>query len=211
MERRAGLAAMAGAVMAIVGNGALLLVDPSVPKHQVSYPLLTGAYAAGQLWFALTQALMTVGIVTLVRSSLVAPGRGRSVFGILAGIGMAITVPGELILIAVSSDDVDSSAASAASTVFGVGMLLAVIGLIGYGVLALRQRRWAWPWPAWPITFALFQLLVVTPVSLALGFASLASFVVIALSDAWVALLGWHLFGERAGDESTRPAQSVGA
>ena len=58
MQSLFGRAAIAGAAMAIVGNAVLVLIDPAVSDDRVSYPLSTGAFAAGQVWFAVTQALM---------------------------------------------------------------------------------------------------------------------------------------------------------
>jgi hypothetical protein len=197
MERRAGIAAIVGATAAIVGNTVVLLVDPAVGDDRVSYPLSTGAFAVGQVWFALTQALMALGIFALARSTIVAPGRGRSLQGAMAWAGMAITVPGELVLIGVAARDVDSNAAATASSVFGVGIFLADLGLIGLGVLALRQRRWSLPWRALPLTYGLFQLLVATPLSLSQGFASVASYVGIAVADVLMALIGVALLQNR--------------
>lgn len=182
------MAISANAVVEVVG-----LTDPSVQADQVSYPLTTSTFAVGQIWFAVTQALMTIGIWGLVRSTLVTASRSRTVLGAMAVLGMALTVPGELILITVASRDADSGAVSAASTFFGVGVLLANVGLTGFGVQAMRQRRWTLPWRVLPLTFALFQLLIATPVSLALGFASLASFAVIAMADLLMALIGLAL------------------
>lgn len=93
----------------------------------------------------------------------------------------------------VAGSKTDSSAASAASAVFGLGVLLADIGLIGYRVLALRQRAWPTPFAALPLTLGLFQMLIVTPVSLAAGFTSTASFVVIAAADLLIAAAGVSL------------------
>src|SRR4051794_15924783 len=191
MRRGAGFAAMAGAFMAIAGNAAVTLAHPSVPKAQTSYPLSAAVFSLGQVWFAMTQALMAVGILGLVRRSSAATGRRAATFGAVAVAGMIITVPGELALIAVAAKDVDSAATSAVSSVFGIGTLLADIGLIGFGLSALRQRRWMLPARVLPLTFGVFQLLIVTPVSLSLGFSSAASFVAIAVADLLMAGIGW--------------------
>jgi hypothetical protein len=211
MQRSLGRASIVGAAMAIAGNAVLVLIDPAVSDDRVSYPLSTGAFAAGQVWFALTQALMALGIVGLVRSRAVDDRRSARVLGGLAVVGMWLTVPGELVLVAVASRDVDSGAAAAASGVFGLGVLLADVGLIGFGVLALRQHGWALPWRAVPLLLGLFQLLVVTPVSLSLGFASVASFAVIAVADLLTALIGVALLREPETAEFSALPQSVGA
>lgn len=54
--RRCGLAAVAGAALAILGNAFLFIVNPAVPDDRLSYPLSPQAYVPMQLFFALTQA-----------------------------------------------------------------------------------------------------------------------------------------------------------
>jgi hypothetical protein len=238
---------LVGAALAITGNAIVLGADARVPSDRVSYPLSSTTFSWLQAWFALAQALMTVGVFALVRSGLVAPGRAGSAFAALATVGMALTAPGELVLIAVADSKTDSSGASTASSVYGLAVLLASAGLIGYGVLALRQRsrsvapsalspasdpgrlarpvtlaallsangpgRRARPVPlaALPLVLGVFQVAVVTPVSLAAGFASTASFVVIALADLLVAAIGVQLV--RLPDTSVLPpaAQALAA
>jgi hypothetical protein len=129
------------ALLATAGNALVHASLPVVAGERVSYPLSVPAFQLGQVFFALTQALMAVGIVALVRSRAVAPGRTARVFGWLAIVGMVLTVPGELLLILVAGSEVDSAAASAVSAVYGIAVLLTDIGLIGYSALALRQRR----------------------------------------------------------------------
>jgi len=108
-------------------------------------------------------------------------------------------VVGELALIPVASESADSGKATAASSVFGLGILLADLGLIGVGVAAVRQRRWPLLAGVLPIALGLFQLLIVTPISFTYGFASLASFLAIAAADVLVALMGFVLLRRSAG------------
>jgi hypothetical protein len=213
-QRTAGIAAITGAVLAIVGNAALFVVHPVVPKDKLSWPLSPHSYVFVQLFFALTQALFALGIIGMVRSGIVRPGRWARVFGILAIIGVTLTVPGELVLIAGRHDDATASAVNQLSTVFGLGALLSDAGLIGLGVLALRQRRWPRGWVALPLALGAFQLLVVTPVSFAAGFTSVASNVAIGIADALTALIGIRLLHPtdsdvpRSAAASTPPSRS---
>lgn len=192
-SRWAGAAVIAGALLEFAGNAVVHSSSPVVASDRVSYPISIHAFQVGQVFFAVTQALIAVGIVALVRSDAVAPGRAARVFGWIAVVGIVLTVPGELLLIPVAGSDVNSAAASTVSTVYGIAVLLTDIGLIGYGVLALRQRRWPAARRLLPLVFGLFELLVVTPVSLAAGFASTASFVAIALSDVLLVAIGLAL------------------
>lgn len=75
-------------------------------------------------------------------------------------------------------------------------------------MLAVRQRRWPVGWRLLPLVLGLFQLLVTTPVALAVGFASSAAFVVIALSDLLVAGVGLALVREPVAAEPLPAARS---
>jgi hypothetical protein len=206
--RRCGLAAIVGAALAVLGNACLFAVHPAVPDDRLSYPLSAQAYVWMQLFFALTQALLAAGVVGLVGSDVVRPSRAARVLGGLAVVGMLLTVPGELVLILVRGAAADASSADTASSVFGLGVLLADIGLTGVGVMALRQRRWPRPWAALPLVLGLFQLFVVTPASFAFGFASVASNVVIGIADVLTALIGVGLIrlSSRAGQGELLPS-----
>jgi hypothetical protein len=201
IQKRGGQAAIAGALLAIAGNALLLAATPTVPHDQVSYPQSTRAFQVGQVFFALTQALMAAGVITLVRSRAVRPNRARRVFGWLAGAGIVLTVPGELLLIPVAGASVDSGPATAATTFYGLAVLLTDAGLIGFGILALRHRRWPAGRRLLPLTLGLFQLLVVTPVALSADFASIAAFVVIAVADLLTAGIGLALVRDPAPDQ----------
>ncbi len=168
-------------------------MHPVVPGDKLSWPLSPHDYVFMQLFFAFTQLLMAAGIFGLTRSGAVRPGRAARVLGTLAVTGMALTVPGELVLILVRGDNADASAVSTLSGVFGLGVLLADVGLIGLGILALRQRRWSRGWAALPLALGAFQLIVVTPVSLTAGFTSVASNVAIGVADVMTALIGVRL------------------
>ena len=188
-----GIAAITGALLAIAGNAVVLAAQPNAPAHVVSYPLSPHDFRLGQVFFAFTQALTALGIVALVRSGIAGPGRRARVGARLAVAGFLLTIPGELVLALVADAATDSGRASAASSVFGIGVLLADLGLILFGVSALRAAVWPRSWAALPLALGVFQLVVVTPVALGAGFASVAAFLVITAQDLLVALLGWQL------------------
>jgi hypothetical protein len=192
-QARGGLCAIAGVVLGVGADILTHTAHPVVPHDRVSYPLSSATWAWFQVFFALTQALMAIGIATLVRSSLVAPGRARTVFAALAAAGMALTVAGELFLITAAGATNDSPAGVSASTVYGVIVLLTDAGLIGYGVPALRQRAQPRSLAVLPLVLGLFHLLVLTPVSLGQGFASGASQLVFAISYLLYAAIGYVL------------------
>ena len=204
MQRTYGTAAVVGATLAIIGNAALFAVDPAVPSNKLSWPLSPHTYVFMQVFFALTQLLMGLGVLGLVRSDIVRSSRAAHVLGALAVGGMALTVPGELALILVRHDNSDASAVGSLSSVFGLGVLFADIGLIGLGAMALRQRRWTRGWAVLPLALGIFQLLVVTPVSLAEGFTSVSSNTAIGVADALTALIGVRLLRPKPAREPTK-------
>lgn len=195
--RYGGIAAILGAALAIVGNALIVVAAPAAAPDTVSYPLSVTQFRWAQLFFAVTQALMAYGILELVRSGAVQRRRSTIAFSFLAVIGFALTVPGELVLIPIAADASDSTAAAAASTVFGAGLLIADLGLIGYGLTALRDHHWPRPWAALPAVLGAFQLLVVTPVALSTGFASTPTFVTITLANVLIAAIGLRLVKTR--------------
>lgn len=200
-----GRAAIVGALLAVAGNAVVLGAEPRVSADVVSYPLSTRAFQLGQGFFAVTQALMALGILALVRLDIAGRGRWARVGTLLAILGFLLTIPGELVLALVADAATDSARATAASSVFGLGVLLADAGLVLLGIAALRARVWPRPWAGLLVALGLFQLLVVTPVVLGAGFASGAAFVVITVQDLLVALLGVRLLGEHDG----RPRASI--
>jgi hypothetical protein len=208
LQKRCGSAAIVGALLAIVGDAVVLAATPAVADDRVSYPLTTHAFQLGQVFFAFTQALMAAGIVALVRSRAVRPSRWGRIFGGLAIAGIVLTVLGELALIPVAGANINGASASAVSTMYGIAVLLTDVGLIGFGVLALRQRQWPAGWRLLPLALGLFQLLVTTPVALSAGFASAAAFTVIAIADLLTAGIGLALIREPAAVESLAAAPS---
>jgi hypothetical protein len=188
-----GGGAILGALLAVAGNAVVLGAAPHVPATVVSYPLSAHDFQRGQVFFALTQALMALGIVALARTRIAGGGRRARVGAVLAVAGFLLTIPGELVLAVVADAATDSGRATVASSVFGLGVLLADTGLVVLGIEALRARVWPRRWAGLLVVLGLFQLLVVTPVALGAGFASAAAFVVITVQDVLVALLGVRL------------------
>jgi hypothetical protein len=107
----------------------------------------------------------------------------------------------------VADASVNSTEAAAASSLFGIGVIFADVGLIILGWAALRARVWPPQWAALPLALGAFQLLIVTPVVLTAGFASAASLVVITLQDVLVASIGCALIARASGGATAISAE----
>src|SRR5437879_3975959 len=132
--RNTGLCCVAGGLLAITGNAVTANAEPAVAKGVLSYPLSTGVYFAAQLFFALTQALMFMGVLGLVRARAAGPGRLASAGTALAALGMGLTVPGELALGLFGGSASESATVNAISSLFGLATVLASLGLILAGI-----------------------------------------------------------------------------
>jgi hypothetical protein len=148
-------------------------------------------------------------MVALVRSEVVRPGRIVRVLGRLAIIGTVRTVPGELVLIPVAGSNIDAASTTAPSTLYGVAVLLADIGLIGVRRPGIAATSVASRVEVLPLLLGLFQLLVVTRVLLVAGFASTAAFVVITISDLLTGGISLALVREPSADEWPASTQAV--
>ena len=186
----AAVAALVGAAVAIVLNAIVMFAPAAGKPGLVAYPQAVDDYRSGQIVFAATQLLMGIGLFAMIRCRR-APlsGMGR-VGGWLAIVGWAITVPGEIIIGVVADQSVDSDAATVATTVYGVGVLLADIGLILFGIAVIRSRSWWLSWRPLPLILGVVQLVVVTPVLLVIGFIGVPAFAVLVVQDVLVALIG---------------------
>lgn len=63
----------------------------------------------------------------------------------------------------------------------------------GYGVAALRTRLQPAGWAALPLVLGAFQLLVVTPLAIGVGFTSVLTYTAMALADLLVVAIGVRL------------------
>lgn len=205
VNSRLAKAAIVGAALAIVGNTLVLLAEPDAASGTVSYPLTPDDFRLGQVFFALTQAGMTLGMVALARTAVSRRTRPAKVGANLAVIGFVITVAGELVLALVADAATDSGRVNAASSVYGIGILLADLGLIMLGLSALRAASQRRTGAVLLLLLGIFQLAVVTPVSFAAGFASLGSYLVIALQDLLIAMVGLAMI-QRLFDGRGEPA-----
>jgi len=186
----AGIAALAGGVLAIVLNAVVMFAPAAGTPGLVAYPQTVSDYRAGQVVFAATQLLMGFGLFAMIRSRIARIGTIGRVGGWLALVGWAITVPGELIIGVVANQPMDSDAAGVATGIYGVAVMVADIGLILFGVGVLRSPAWRHTWGALPLALGIVQLFFVTPVLLVIGFIGIPAFIALVVQDLLVALIG---------------------
>ena len=121
--RNAGILCIAGALIAMTANALSAQADPAVAEDITSYPLSTSVFVVAQILFALTQAMMLMGVLGLVRAHAIGRTTLATIGAWLAVIGIGLTVPGELGFGIIASSETDSTSAMIVSTFFGLATL----------------------------------------------------------------------------------------
>ena len=177
----AGLLCIAGALIAMAANALSAQADPAVAEDIISYPLSPGVFVVAQILFALTQAMMLMGVLGLVRAHAIGRTRLATIGAWLAVIGIGLTVPGELGLGIIASSETDSTSAMIVSTFFGLATFLGSLGLILAGIGAIRARVWTGWRRFTPLLAGGYYFVVLLPVFIAVGVGNL-----------W-AITGWNI------------------
>ena len=179
--RNAGILCIAGALTAMTANALSARADPAVAEDIISYPLSTGVFVVAQILFALTQAMMLMGVLGLVRAHAIGRTRLATIGAWLAVIGIGLTVPGELGFGIIASSETDSTSAMIVSTFFGLATLVGSLGLILAGIGAIRTRAWT-SWRRFtPLIVGAYYFVVLLPV-----------FIAVEVGNLW-AITGWNI------------------
>jgi len=179
--RIAGILCIAGALIAMAANALSARAEPAVAEDVISYPLSPGVFVLAQILFALTQAMMLMGVLGLARTHAIGRNRLATIGAWLAVIGIGLTVPGELGLGIIASSETDSNSAMIVSTFFGLATLVGSLGLILAGIGVIRARVWT-SWRRFaPLIAGGYYFVVLLPVFIAAGVGNL-----------W-AITGWNL------------------
>ena len=179
--RIAGILCIAGALIAMTANALSAQAAPAVAEDITSYPLSTGVFVVAQILFALTQAMMLMGVLGLVRANAIGRTKLATIGAWLAVIGIGLTVPGELGFGIIASSETDSTSAMIVSTFFGLATLVGSLGLILAGIGAIRTRAWT-SWRRFtPLIVGAYYFVVLLPV-----------FIAVEVGNLW-AITGWNI------------------
>jgi hypothetical protein len=148
-SRRGGALCLAGAgLTAVVAVGVQALVIPTtdVSDKVWSYPWSPGTLVPVSLGYALLHLVVLAGLRGLVRSGVTGSGRAARVGGSLLLAGTALLAVGELASIPVRNEKLDTISAGVVGAVFGLAILLSLIGLFVLSGTTARAwegwRRW---------------------------------------------------------------------
>jgi hypothetical protein len=148
--RSLGAACVAGGLLGVAITAVQVGVSPSstVPDDLWRFPWSSGAFVVIGLLWSVSHALVLAGLVGLRRSGHAGPGRAAATGAALAIAGTGAILAGELAGITIRDQAEDSSAAGLVVAVYGVGTLLATIGLLLVGRRVLRTGSWV-GWRRW--------------------------------------------------------------
>jgi hypothetical protein len=144
MERRMGLAGVAGGMVLAVGAVATQVAQASttVSDQAWSYPWSSGTSIATSAVWAAAQALLVIGLLGLRRSGAAGSSRAAGAGLWLALAGTALILAGHLGSIPVADQTVDDTGVQLVGGLFGLGTILTAAGLLLAGRATLRAGRW---------------------------------------------------------------------
>src|SRR4051794_14993473 len=144
MERRMGLAGVAGGTVLAVGAVAAQVAQASttVSDQAWSYPWSSGTSIAVSAVWGAADALLVVGLLGLRRSGAAGSSRAAGAGLWLALAGTALILAGNLGSIPVADQTGDDPGPQLVGGLFGLGTILTAAGLLLAGRATLRAGRW---------------------------------------------------------------------
>lgn len=131
---------------AVQGDGALITAAyrgaSPISDEQLSYPWADATAITTSLLWGTTQVLFVIGLVAFSRSG-AAPSKAGQLGARLAVAGSLFYVVAHAISLVAYDAALDDPIALVVVTCFGVGTLLAAVGLIMAGTSALRSGVWS--------------------------------------------------------------------
>lgn len=142
--RPLGAACAAGGLLGVLVTTVQVIhaTSSSTPDDLWRSPWSSGAFIVVGLLWCVSHVLVLAGLVGLRRSRHGGPGRAAAAGAALAIAGTALILVGEIAGMTIGDRSEDSGAAGAVAAVYGVGTLLAVIGLALLGREVLRTGSW---------------------------------------------------------------------
>jgi hypothetical protein len=191
-EHVSGLACIAGGALSIAACVATgIATSGAVSDDLFRHPWSASAFVGVTLALAALHVLILIGLAGLVRSGVAGCSRAARVGGVLALAGTAVLFVAEFASLPVAGQDVDETGAELVGALFGLGSLLATVGLLSLGVATLRAGCWE-DWRRFTPLACGICLLIVIPIQ----FTSLLWAGLIPYGCAFVAL-GVALTGSR--------------
>ena len=154
--RTLGAACVAGGLLGVLISTAQVVhaTSSATPDELWRFPWSSGTFVVVGLLWCLSHVLVLAGLVGLRRSGHGGPARAAAVGAALALAGTSLILAGEIAGLTIGDEAEDSSAAGLVGAVYGLGTLVAVIGLALFGRQVLRTGSWA-GWRRWtPLALA---------------------------------------------------------
>jgi hypothetical protein len=164
------------AAIALVVTALAAWVTPDLARHGHD------AFSVSGVFMSLSDLLLCLGVIALVRSDAVRPGGWRSVAKALAVAGSAASIGAEILL---------RISWTGGNDAFGVAGPAQALGFIGLGVALILDRRWQGPARFALLALGLYVPAVLVPALAASGgtnLAALAGFhtLVLVTGIAWL-------------------------
>lgn len=142
--RTAGMACVAGALITAIGGivTQILRASSTVPDDAWSFPYSGTTFVAVSLLWALSHALLFVGLLGLRRSGLAGATRAARTGLALAMVGTALLIVAEFASLPIANATEGESGPAIVGSLFGLATLLSAIGLLVAGRATLQAKRW---------------------------------------------------------------------
>lgn len=141
-NRLAGLLCMAGGILGALGGIVMALVPPAVPQDRFSYPYTPAGFVVTELVFALSHALVLVGVVGIARSGALGTGRTGHLAAWVAAAGWAALTLCEFAALTFSDSAYPTEQTGLLDTGYGVSTLLIGVGMVVMGLAVRRAGVW---------------------------------------------------------------------
>lgn len=188
--RTSGLYCLIGAAIATVGAIWTATAPSSVSPDRVSYPYTPATFRFTEVLWTLTHVLVLLGVIGWARSGLAGRSRTGRIGTWIAVAGMALLVPAELGYVFASHAAENSAVDNALSSVFGVAVPVAGLGLVLAGAATLRSGRWPGPGRYTALLCGVLVFVVMLPVQVARPSTFIWAIAVWNLAFIW---FGWSL------------------
>lgn len=140
----AGIGIIGALLTAVTGVIIQLVVQPStdISDQMWSYPLSSRALVPMSIFYAAIHVLVIVGIIGVQRSGMAGPTQTAR-RGLTAAVaGTAFLLLGELASIPIRTDAIDDTGAVIVGAIFGLGILLTIIGFLAAGWATRTTGLW---------------------------------------------------------------------